>query len=71
MGSHRAALLLSFKGFLINILMYWFAELFVCQLDRSRFICRFIGKGFLPCVVSFAIMDFIVLPQIRNALERR
>jgi len=71
MGSHRAALLLSFKGFLIKIAIYWFAELIVCQLDGSRLICKFIGKGFLPCVVSFAIMDFIILPQIRNALKRR
>ena len=71
MGSHRAALLLSFKGFLIKIAIYWFAELIVCQLDGSRLICKIIGKGFLPCVVSFAIMDFIILPQIRNALKRR
>ena len=71
MGSHRAALLLSFKSFLIKIAIYWFAELIVCQLDGSRPICKFIGKGFLPCVVSFAIMDFIILPQIRSALKRR
>ena len=51
--------------------IYWFAELVVCQLDGSRLICKFIGKGFLPCVVSFAIMDFVILPQIRNALKRR
>ena len=71
MGSQRAALLMSLKSFLIKISIYWFAELVVCQLDGSRLICKFIGKGFLPCVVSFAIMDFIVLPQIRNALKRR
>ena len=71
MGSQRAALLLAGKSFLIKIAIYWFAELVVCQLDGSRLICKFIGKGFLPCVVSFAIMDFVVLPQIRNALKRR
>ena len=71
MGSQRAALMLSAKSFLIKIAIYWFAELIVCQIDGSRLICRFVGKGFLPCVVSFAIMDFVVLPQIRNALKRR
>ena len=71
MGSQRAALMLPAKSFLIKIAIYWFAELIVCQIDGSRLICRFIGKGFLPCVVSFAIMDFVVLPQIRNALKRR
>ena len=71
MGSQRAVLLLAVKSFLIKIVIYWFAELVVCQLDGSRLICKFIGKGFLPCVVGFAIMDFVVLPQIRNALKRR
>ncbi|MDC0277647.1 hypothetical protein OAK87_01585 [bacterium] len=67
----RAALLMSLKGFLIKISIYWFAELVVCQLDASRLICKFISKGFLPCVISFAIMDFIVLPQMRSALKRK
>ena len=71
MGSYRSTLFLSINSFLIKIGIYWIAELFVCQLDGSRLICKLIGKGFLACVVSFAIMDFIVLPQIRNALKRR
>ena len=71
MGSQRAALLLAVKSFLIKIVIYWFAELVVCQLDGSRLICKFIGKGFLPCVVSFAIIDFVVLSHICNALKRR
>ena len=71
MGSYRSALFLSINSFLIKIGIYWISELFVCQLDGSRLICKLISKGFLPCVVSFAIMDFMVLPQIRNALKRR
>lgn len=55
-------LIVSGKSFLIKIAIDWFAELVVCWLDGSRLICKFIGKGFLPCVVSFAIMDFVVLP---------
>ena len=62
MGSQRAALLLAVKSFLIKIAIDWFVELAVYQLDGSRLICKFIGKSFLPCVVSFAIMDFVVLP---------
>ena len=71
MGSQHASLLLAVKSFLIKIAIDWFAELVVCWPDGSRLICKFIGKGFLPCVVSFAIIDFVVLSQIYNALKRR
>ena len=71
MASHQASLLSSLKSFLIKIAIYWFAELVICQIDGSRLICKFIGKGFLPCLVSFALMDFIVLPWLRRALKRR
>ena len=27
---------------------------------------RVMEKGFLPCLISFAVMDFVVLPQVRH-----
>ncbi len=71
MASHQASFSSSLKSFLIKVAIYWFAELVICQIDGSRLICKFIGKGFLPCLVSFALMDFIVLPWLRRALKRR
>ena len=71
MASQHAALLSPLRSFLIKIAIYWFAELVICQIDGSRLICQLIGKGFLPCLVSFAIMDFIVVPWLRKALKRR
>ena len=53
MASQHAAFLLSLRSFLIKIAIYWFAELVVCQIDSSRIICKFIGKGFLPCLFGF------------------
>jgi hypothetical protein len=46
-------------------------ESVVCQIDSSRIICKFIGKGFLPCLFGFAIMDFLVLPWLRRAMKRQ
>jgi hypothetical protein len=69
MASQHAAFLLSLRSFLIKIAIYWFAELVVCQIDSSRIICKFIGKGFLPCLFGFAIIDFLVLPWLRRAMK--
>jgi hypothetical protein len=69
MASQHAPFLLSLRSFLIKIAIYWFAELVGCQIDSSRIIRKFIGKGFLPCLFGFAIMDFLVLPWLRRAMK--
>jgi len=51
--------------------MYWIAELVVCRIDGSRFICGVIAKGFWPCLATFAVMDFLVLPKLRQLLRSR
>ena len=71
MASQHAPFLLSLRSFLIEIAIYWFAELVDCQIDSSRIIRKFIGKGFLPCLFGFAIMDFLVLPWLRRAMKRQ
>ena len=42
----------------------------VCQLDPRRLVCGVVEKGFLPCLISFALMDFVVIPQLRRRWER-
>jgi len=29
-----------------------------------------VEKGFLPCLISFAVMDFLVIPQLRRRWDR-
>ena len=57
--------------FAIKIAIYWIAKLVICQLDPSRLICSVIAKGFVPCLATFALMDFVVIPQLRAHLRRR
>ena len=57
--------------FAIKIAIYWIAKLVICQLDPSRLICSVITKGFVPCLATFALMDFVVIPQLRAYLRRR
>ena len=42
----------------------------VCQLDPKRLVCGVVEKGFLPCLISFAVMDFVVIPHLRRLWER-
>jgi len=46
------------------------AQLVVCVLDPRRLVCGFVEKGFLPCLISFAVMDFLVIPQLRRRWDR-
>ena len=61
----------AWRNFLIKIAIYWLAELVICQINDSRFICSVIAKGFWPCLATFALMDFLVLPKIRQLLTSR
>jgi len=56
-------------SFTVKVLIYLVAENIICHLDQQRIVCRLIGKGFMPCLFSFAIMDVLVLPQIRRFLQ--
>jgi len=58
-------------SFAVKVLIYLVAENIICHLDHQRIVCRLIGKGFMPCLFSFAIMDVLVIPQIRRFLQRK
>ena len=49
-------------SFLIKIALFWLAELVICELDHGRLVAR----GFWPCLFSFALMDVLVIPQLRR-----
>ena len=60
----------AFTSFVIKVAIFWIAQLVVCVLDPRRLVCGFVEKGFLPCLVSFAVMDFLVIPQLRRRWDR-
>jgi hypothetical protein len=45
--------------------------LWICQVDATRPICHIVERGFLPCLLTFALMDFLLLPWLRQRLQRR
>ena len=50
--------------------MFWLSELVICQMDRERVICDVVGRGFIPCLITFAAMDLLVIPRIRQLQNR-
>ncbi|QNI92424.1 putative membrane protein [Synechococcus sp. BOUM118] len=42
----------------------------ICNLDQERAFCAVVGKGFVPCLLSFALMDLLVIPRVRRRLRR-
>lgn len=57
-------------SFAVKAAIFWIAQLVICVLDPQRLVCGFVEKGFLPCLISFAVMDFLVIPQLRRRWDR-
>lgn len=60
----------AFKSFAVKVAIFWVAQLVVCVFDPRRLVCGVVEKGFLPCLISFAVMDFVVIPQLRRRWNR-
>ena len=58
------------KSFGVKVVLFWLFELLICNLDQERAVCDVVGKGFVPCLLSFAVMDLIVIPRVRRRLRR-
>ena len=57
-------------SFAVKVAIFWLAQLVVCVLDPRRLVCSVVEKGFVPCLISFAVMDFLVIPQLRRRWDR-
>ena len=57
-------------SFAVKVVIFWAVQLVVCVLDPRRLVCGVVEKGFLPCLISFAVMDFVVIPQLRRRCDR-
>ena len=58
------------KSFGVKVVLSWLFELLICNLDQERVFCGVVGKGFVPCLLSFAVMDLLVIPRVRRRLRR-
>ena len=56
----------TWRSFTIQIGLFWMAKLWICQDDVTRPICHLVEGGFLPCLPTFPVMDFLVLPWLRR-----
>ena len=57
-------------AFAVKVAIFWIAQLVVCELDPRRLVCGVVERGFLTCLISFAVMDFVVIPQLRRRWDR-
>ena len=57
-------------SFAVKATIFWIAQLVVCVLDPRRLVCGVVEKGFVPCLISFAVMDFLVIPQLGRRWDR-
>ena len=58
------------KAFGVKVALFWLFELLICNLDQERAFCAVVGKGFVPCLLSFAVKDLVVIPRVRRRLRR-
>ena len=57
-------------SFAAKVALFWLLELAVCEWDPDRRVCDVVEKGFLPCLITYAVMDFLVIPSLRRRWHR-
>ena len=50
--------------------LFWLLELALCKWAPERQICHVVEKGFLPCLITYAVMDFLLIPPLRRRWDR-
>ena len=58
------------RSFGVKVVLFWLFELLICNLDQARAVGDVVGKGFVPCLLSFAVMDLVLIPRVRRRLRR-
>ena len=57
-------------SFAVKVALFWLFELAFCQWAPERQICHLVEKGFLPCLITYAVMDFLLIPPLRRRWDR-
>ena len=61
---------LALTSFAVKVALFWLLELAFCKWASERQICHLVEKGFLPCLITYAVMDFLVIPPLRRRWDR-
>ena len=61
----------SLKSFAAKMLLFCVIKFLICQFDDSRIACRYVDRGFLPSLVVFGLMDFLVIPRLHRRIRDR
>ena len=57
-------------SFSIKVAIFWFAQLVGCDWDPERRVCDVVERGFLPCLITYGVMDFLVIPPLKRRWSR-
>ena len=57
-------------SFAVKVALFWLLELVLCEWAPERQICHLVEKLFLPCLITYAVMDFLVIPPLRRRWDR-
>ena len=57
-------------SFAAKVALFWLLELAFCKWAPERQICHLVEKGFLPCLITYAVMDFLAIPPLRRRWDR-
>ena len=57
-------------SFAVKVALFWRLELAFCKWAPERQICHLVENGFLPCLITYAVMDFLVIPTSRRRWDR-
>ena len=54
----------------VKVDLFWLLELAFCKWASERQMCHLVEKGFLPCLITYVVMDFLVIPPLRRRWDR-
>ena len=57
-------------SFAVKVALFWLLELAFCKWAPERQFCHLVEKGFLPYLITCAVMDFLVIPPLRRRWDR-
>ena len=57
-------------SFAVKVSLFWLFELAFCKWPLERQICHMVEEGLLPCLITYAVMNFLVIPPLRRRWDR-
>ena len=57
-------------SFAVKVALFWLFELAFCQWAPERQICHLVNQGGLPCWITYAVTDFLVIQPLRCRCDR-